>query len=665
MSAGTLVVLADSVEVDGRAAALLPAGDGRVLLRRLVGDAVGLGLTPGVLLTRRQWVDEVEACIGGQLTTVGYVGTAGVLASLAAQLDRLSGPVVLAHAEVMVHPDLLADLVADPRLGTAVLVGAATPGRLRVSEGQVLGAGSERHELSGAGHLGLGVLRVADGDRAAMAAAARDLSGLVMVHGWDTDALDLLTMAAVRRGIVVGTVDVGGYVWGRPQNCEQAERTARRIAAQDAHRVRLERVARPDDGFYSTFVVRRISRLVTSTLVRTQVGSRVVTPNQVTLIAFVIALAAAVAFANGGRGALIAGALLLQVSLVLDCVDGEIARYTRRFSPFGAWLDLTTDRIKEYAVYAGLAIGSARAGDEVWTLAAATLALQVFRNFVDFGFVTTVDIRRAARRGEQVPLDRTIDPGGGAPPAREAVAGLGRNAVGHSAMALSERTSSSPWLKWGKRMVFLPIGERWLLISLAAALSGAAAVFWVLLVLGSVSAVYATAGRVLRALALAPVPGRRSGPERFATGELEQIADFGLLASLLWKGRLGGRFGWLLPGLVRAIEYTLVVVLVAAVDSAAVAAAFAYLAALAYHHYDTVYRWRHTGAGPPRWVFAAALGVEGRILALLALVALCEGLSTPLTILAIAAGGLFALESGFDWYRRLRAQPAPAPTHTA
>ncbi|MGQ0626453.1 MAG: DUF5941 domain-containing protein [Sporichthyaceae bacterium] len=664
MTAGTLVVVADA-EVEGRPVALLadslhaPA-DARSLLRRLVADAVGLGLTPSVALTRRQWVEDVEAAVAGELTTVGYVGTAGVLASLAAQLDRLTGPVVLAHAEVMMHPDVLADLAGDPRLGSAVLVGAASPGRLRVIEGQVLGAGTARHDISGAGHLGLGVLRVADGDRAAMAGAARDLAGLVMVHGWDTDALDLLTMAAVRRGIVVSTVDIGGYVWGRPHNAEQAARTARRIAEQDVHRVRLERVARPDDGFYSTFVVRRISRLVSSRVVRLSLGGRAVTPNHVTLVAFVIALGAALSFAGGGRAALVTGALLLQLSLILDCVDGELARYTRRFSPFGAWLDLTTDRVKEYAVYAGLAIGAARTGDGVWTLAAATLALQVFRNFVDFGFVTTVEIRRAARRGEAVPLDQIADPGGPAAPRREAIAGLGQGA-----MALSERTSASPLLKWGKRMLFLPIGERWLLISLAATFSGAAAVFWVLLSLGLVSAVYATAGRVLRALALAPVTPRRSGPERFGTGELEQLADFGLLASLVWRGSLGGRFGWLVPAIGRAIEYGLVVILVAGLDSGAMAAAFAYLAALAYHHYDTVYRWRHTGAGPPRWLFAAGLGTEGRILALVALALVQENLSTPLGVLAIAAGVMFASESGLDWYRRLRLQPALTGTHTA
>ena len=76
----------------------------------------------------------------------------------------------------------------------------------------------------------------------------------------------------------------------------------------------------------------------------------------------VVGLAAAALFAVGEPVALVAGALLLQLSLVLDCVDGDVARYTRRFSPLGAWLDASTDRLKEFACYAGSPGAPARGG---------------------------------------------------------------------------------------------------------------------------------------------------------------------------------------------------------------------------------------------------------------------------------------------------------------
>lgn len=500
-----LVLIVDASAADGGPAALLSAGQD-VPLRRLLAGTAPFGVTPAVVLTRRAWLEEVSAAASGEVTAVPYEGRAGALASLAAQLDRLRGPVVLAHGEVLTAADALGDVVADSRLGTAVLVGPTTDGALlRVSEGRVIAAGSADHRISGAGHVGLGVLLVSETDRPVLAAAARELAGLAMVRGWEADVLDLLVLAAVRRGLVVSAVPIGAYPWARPATADQALRVAERLDSLDARKVRLERVARPDDGFYSTFVVRKLSRRVTGWAVHTSL-----TPNAITLIALVVALIAAGAFATGERAGLIAGALLLQVSLVIDCVDGEVARYTRTFSALGAWLDLTTDRIKEYACYAALAVGAARADDSAWTLAAATLALQVFRNFVDFGFVTTVLARKAALRGEMLPLDQVGDPTAG-PVSGDAggSAGAGESAravaaLGQGAVALSNRTSGSAPLKWAKRMVFLPIGERWLIISVFAAASGPRAVFWVLFGLGLVSAVYATAGRVLRALADPP-----------------------------------------------------------------------------------------------------------------------------------------------------------------
>ena len=71
---------------------------------------------------------------------------------------------------------------------------------------------------------------------------------------------------------------------------------------------------------------------------------------------------AAAAFATGERWGLVAGAILLQAAFTTDCVDGQLARYTRTFSKLGAWLDSIFDRSKEYVCFAGLAIGASRGG---------------------------------------------------------------------------------------------------------------------------------------------------------------------------------------------------------------------------------------------------------------------------------------------------------------
>jgi hypothetical protein len=510
----SVVVVVDVAAADGGPAALLSApaaisGSPGTVLGRLLAQLARYGLSPAAVVTRSDWHHLVLEQLPSSVPVMGFLDFGGAMASLASQFAATDEPVVLVHADVVLHDGLLGDLVADPRLGSAVVTVEPTPPAgpegpqapapvVRVAENKVVAAGSAAHRIHGANAAGAGVLRIAAEDLPALTEACWELSGLTTVMGWTSDLSELLTLALVRTAAgPVTSVPAGGYLAARPRAQLEAAAVAHRLAQAGEHRIRLARVARPDDGFYSTFVVRKISPRLTDHAVR-----RMWSPNTITLSALVIALAAAECFWRGTPLWLIIGALLLQVSLVVDCVDGETARYTRRFTALGAWLDATTDRIKEYAVYAGLALGAARTGDPVWTLAAATLALQVFRNFVDFGFVATIPQR--ARPPAPQPSIRDTDPGP-EPTGTDQLAGRGVAVMGQGAVKLSDRTSRTAALKWAKRMVFLPIGERWLIISLCAAISGPRAVFVVLLTLGWFSAIYATTGRVLRALA-APAP---------------------------------------------------------------------------------------------------------------------------------------------------------------
>ena len=85
-----------------------------------------------------------------------------------------------------------------------------------------------------------------------------------------------------------------------------------------------------------------------------------ISPNMVTLSALFVALLGCLGFATGIRSYVVAGLVLAQFSYVLDCADGQLARYRQQFSPIGGWLDQVSDRIKEFAVYFGLAYGYSR-----------------------------------------------------------------------------------------------------------------------------------------------------------------------------------------------------------------------------------------------------------------------------------------------------------------
>ena len=169
-----------------------------------------------------------------------------------------------------------------------------------------------------------------------------------------------------------------------------------------------------------------------------------------TAASVVLAALAAGAFAVASRPAMVAGAVLLYLGFVLDCVDGQLARYTRRFSAFGGWLDTMADRAKEYAVYAGLAAGQRAGLAEAWSLAIAAMALQTVRHMTDTWYGV------AARRG-------------GAPAAAGAAASGG---VGDRLSAASDRVQADAGsvAYWLKRIVVFPIGERWAPIALTAAL---------------------------------------------------------------------------------------------------------------------------------------------------------------------------------------------------
>src|SRR5262245_13266201 len=82
-------------------------------------------------------------------------------------------------------------------------------------------------------------------------------------------------------------------------------------------------------------------------------------PNALTIMGFIAVSLDAVVIGLGY--AQLAG-LLLIVALLLDALDGAVARATRRMSAFGAVLDSTLDRWAEVAIFFGLGVVLSRTG---------------------------------------------------------------------------------------------------------------------------------------------------------------------------------------------------------------------------------------------------------------------------------------------------------------
>jgi phosphatidylglycerophosphate synthase len=79
-------------------------------------------------------------------------------------------------------------------------------------------------------------------------------------------------------------------------------------------------------------------------------------PNAVTAAFIVCGVAAGVIVAFGGLPAAVVGAILIQAYLLFDCSDGELARWSRRTSVAGAYLDGIGHYLSEAALLTGLGI---------------------------------------------------------------------------------------------------------------------------------------------------------------------------------------------------------------------------------------------------------------------------------------------------------------------
>ncbi len=468
----------------------------------------------------------------------------------------------------------------------------------------------------------------------------------------DESLPDALADALDADGVPVHRPQLATLVAAVPTDAEARHAARAAVAAVDDEAVRLRSAVKAHDGFFTTFFISPYSRYIARWCAR-----RGLTPNQVTTASLLTALIAAGCAATGERGGYVAAGVLLLVSFVLDCTDGQLARYSLQYSTMGAWLDATFDRAKEYSFYAGLALGAARDGDDVWALALGAMVLMTCRHVVDFSF-------------NEANHDATANT---SPTA-----------------ALSSRLDSVGWTVWVRRMIILPIGERWAMIAVLTAVTNPRIVFWALIIGCAFGACYTTAGRVLRSLtrkakrtdraahALADladtgalgeaVAGLRGPNTRFFSYAplVKALAAVALLGAALaegdpWVAAVGavgytimsglavsqplkGPLDWLLPPLFRAGEYGTVLVLAARSDvPGALPAAFGLVAAVAYHHYDTVYRIRGGTGAPPAWLVRTIGGHEGRTLLVTLLAALLASRGNDFTLALSALAAAVAL----------------------
>ncbi len=106
------------------------------------------------------------------------------------------------------------------------------------------------------------------------------------------------------------------------------------------------------DLFWNAYVCRPIAAALVSAIQGTRI-----TPNQITICAvFVALLSVSVLLFVPGHMGLIAAVIVFELSYVLDCADGMLARWRGTASPVGHLLDFLMDELKAFCLLAAVAV---------------------------------------------------------------------------------------------------------------------------------------------------------------------------------------------------------------------------------------------------------------------------------------------------------------------
>jgi len=133
----------------------------------------------------------------------------------------------------------------------------------------------------------------------------------------------------------------------------------------------LDTLRKTTDGPISRYLNRPLSTRITRYLfLRTNI-----TPSYVSFFSFILAMVGALLFFLGGYSNLVIGALLAQVSSVIDGCDGEIARLKFQVTEFGGWFDAVLDRYADAFLLFSLTYHVYAANRDIFALFIGFLAI--------------------------------------------------------------------------------------------------------------------------------------------------------------------------------------------------------------------------------------------------------------------------------------------------
>ncbi|MCX4747024.1 CDP-alcohol phosphatidyltransferase family protein [Kitasatospora sp. NBC_01287] len=118
--------------------------------------------------------------------------------------------------------------------------------------------------------------------------------------------------------------------------------------------------------------MRSVSLRVTRLLLNTRWS-----PNQITGVMVVAGMLSGAALLIPGLGGAVLSVVFMQLYLLLDCVDGEVARWRKQFSPLGVYLDRLGAYLADAAVMVGMGFRASSLGLSPYLVAGLVAAIGV------------------------------------------------------------------------------------------------------------------------------------------------------------------------------------------------------------------------------------------------------------------------------------------------
>ena len=119
-------------------------------------------------------------------------------------------------------------------------------------------------------------------------------------------------------------------------------------------KIQLKKTFKPREEWWSRVFATPIANLILSGIA----DWSFITPNRLTILSFILTILTAFFILSGSSKNLFIAGIILQLAYIIDCMDGQLARYHQTVSRIGSFFDKLSDYIKFPIILLGLTINT-------------------------------------------------------------------------------------------------------------------------------------------------------------------------------------------------------------------------------------------------------------------------------------------------------------------